>query len=1052
MSIRKYLALAICTATTLLAATSPAAAQVVVDDYEQNNGNTNTAGYWSDVWADTTHGSGGGLVADAPGAQKNGLNGGVIYYSNNLAEVSRAIFYSPVRTNAPFLDLSTGTRFVRFWIRGNEGTPAVDGVRLQGPDSLTQYAEVDFANCNRGTDYVSNFWSEIVIPVSNFLAAASPAFSLSSVASVALAMRSDSSLSGYSSLYIDDLQVATNAPLPGGFIVTNSLLVDDFEQDNGQDNSLPFWSGVYIYTVSNTSDAGFLPDFAGAQKNGARGGVVYYSNDMAETIPIRFYTVLNDSWPHLDLSQTPLHVRFWIKANEGTPAIDKVILEGEQMTDYAQVSFADYNGGTAAPGDWFEVSIPTAAFLGDTAGSFSLARVKTLALTFDSASSVDGYSAICLDDIQIATDAAPPPVVGTPVTNTMIIDNFEQNNGQPNTIGYWSAVWADEPRSVGGLIPDYAGVQKNGARGGILYYSNRVDEPGPVKFYSVLSTNWPYLDLTRTNLYLRFWIKGQDNTPAIDKVILEGLDQYRFGRVSFADFNGGSAAVRKDWYEISIPVTNFAADTGGGFTLKRTGLLAFTFAAESSTGVFSSVFIDDLQLATEPAPAVQGVPVTNTLVIDNFEQNNGNNNSMGLWSDMWYKPSESTAGIVPDFPGVQKNGSYGGVLYYSNKVSAAETCSFYNVLSETWPYVDLSAEGLALRFWIKGDAGTVVIDQVALKGGGDSQWGRVEFADWNSGSAAVAGTWREIVIPLASFLGDTTGGFSLQRVSALHIKLDSASSVDQVSSAWIDDIRLAGGTLPVDLSVTKTGAPDPLVTGSSVVFTITLSNAGSDSAAGVTVTDTLSASMVFDAAASSPGLAEDGGMITYNAGSLAGGASTSLTIAVTIQPATAGVVTNRVTVTTSSGDASLSDNEASAEIAVPDTDGNGVPDFEDPDDDADGIPDTWEIQHFGGPTNAAAGGDGDGDGADNHGEYVADTDPGNSNSVFVVEGFTLLSPPTLSFTSSAARVYDVLYTTNLLSGSWPCLATNLAGNGDLRSVPDPAAASYRAYRVRVRVP
>jgi hypothetical protein len=49
------------------------------------------------------------------------------------------------------------------------------------------------------------------------------------------------------------------------------------------------------------------------------------------------------------------------------------------------------------------------------------------------------------------------------------------------------------------------------------------------------------------------------------------------------------------------------------------------------------------------------------------------------------------------------------------------------------------------------------------------------------------------------------------------------------------------------------------------------------------------------------------------------------------------------------------------------------------DTDADGIPDWWEMEHFGGATNALPSADSDSDGLDNLSEYQAGTDPDNSD-------------------------------------------------------------------------
>jgi Bacterial TSP3 repeat len=66
---------------------------------------------------------------------------------------------------------------------------------------------------------------------------------------------------------------------------------------------------------------------------------------------------------------------------------------------------------------------------------------------------------------------------------------------------------------------------------------------------------------------------------------------------------------------------------------------------------------------------------------------------------------------------------------------------------------------------------------------------------------------------------------------------------------------------------------------------------------------------------------------------------------------------------------------------VADVDGDGLPDAEDPDDDNDGMTDVWEVANNLDPLNAGdAAFDGDEDGLDNLGEYLAGTTPDNPDS------------------------------------------------------------------------
>lgn len=126
----------------------------------------------------------------------------------------------------------------------------------------------------------------------------------------------------------------------------------------------------------------------------------------------------------------------------------------------------------------------------------------------------------------------------------------------------------------------------------------------------------------------------------------------------------------------------------------------------------------------------------------------------------------------------------------------------------------------------------------------------------------------------------------------------------------------------------------------------------------------------------------------------------------------------------------------------------------------DGIPDWWRARYFGGTgttTNgtSCAACDPDGDGASNHSEYVADTNPTNGLSNFRVQAVSTGTGFAVSYPSSANRHYTLYYRTNLPSGTWANLPlqTAVPGNGGVDSLTGPSpAATQRFYRVGVQEP
>jgi uncharacterized repeat protein (TIGR01451 family) len=118
-----------------------------------------------------------------------------------------------------------------------------------------------------------------------------------------------------------------------------------------------------------------------------------------------------------------------------------------------------------------------------------------------------------------------------------------------------------------------------------------------------------------------------------------------------------------------------------------------------------------------------------------------------------------------------------------------------------------------------------------------------------------------------------------------------------------------------DLGLTKSDAPDPVLAGQLLTYTLGVSNAGPHSASGVTVTDTLPSGTTFDSATSSQGsCSHAAGTVTCTLGTIANGGSASADIR--IRPQSEGSVTNEASVTSDAGDLNLTNNSASATTAV----------------------------------------------------------------------------------------------------------------------------------------
>lgn len=132
------------------------------------------------------------------------------------------------------------------------------------------------------------------------------------------------------------------------------------------------------------------------------------------------------------------------------------------------------------------------------------------------------------------------------------------------------------------------------------------------------------------------------------------------------------------------------------------------------------------------------------------------------------------------------------------------------------------------------------------------------------------------------------------------------------SSSPINDCAAA------DLAITKTDSPDPVVTGSDVTYTITVSNNGPATAQSVVVTDNLPGNVTFVSCAST-GIGVCGGSgnnrtVTFS--SLAAGGSETITMVATANGPAGTPISNTTTITSSTTDSNSGNNSATATTDV----------------------------------------------------------------------------------------------------------------------------------------
>ena len=120
-----------------------------------------------------------------------------------------------------------------------------------------------------------------------------------------------------------------------------------------------------------------------------------------------------------------------------------------------------------------------------------------------------------------------------------------------------------------------------------------------------------------------------------------------------------------------------------------------------------------------------------------------------------------------------------------------------------------------------------------------------------------------------------------------------------------------------DLTLAKTDSPDPVVAGTHVTYTLTVSNAGPNTAPQVVLLDELPAEVSFVSATSPQGsCGESGGTVTCQLFDLGSDAQAEVTLVVLTS--TAGTITNTASVSSPAADPNPADNEATEQTTVED--------------------------------------------------------------------------------------------------------------------------------------
>jgi virginiamycin B lyase len=248
-----------------------------------------------------------------------------------------------------------------------------------------------------------------------------------------------------------------------------------------------------------------------------------------------------------------------------------------------------------------------------------------------------------------------------------------------------------------------------------------------------------------------------------------------------------------------------------------------------------------------------------------------------------FNPSGSSVGIAAGPDGALWYTGYARVLY---------------IVQSSPPRLAVSVEGVVGRITT---AGAVIIhtfpatfnsSPAGIAAGPDGDMWFTEFDGNKIGRTTTAGAITEFAVP-TDF--SVPSGIAAGPDGNLWFTERKGNKIGQVVLSGIDAAH-------ANLAIAASASPSPATAGQPLTYTLTVANAGPQTAFNVVVADALPAGAAFVSAGASQGAAptQAGGVVMAQLGNLAAGATATVTIVVT--PAAAGTLTNTARVATTSFD------------------------------------------------------------------------------------------------------------------------------------------------------
>jgi uncharacterized repeat protein (TIGR01451 family) len=220
----------------------------------------------------------------------------------------------------------------------------------------------------------------------------------------------------------------------------------------------------------------------------------------------------------------------------------------------------------------------------------------------------------------------------------------------------------------------------------------------------------------------------------------------------------------------------------------------------------------------------------------------------------------------------------------------------------------------------KGDATGVVLNDALPAGSGSGVTWAIDTSKGTPAQFVLAGAAGHQTLSLASGTLPTGADYTVHVVAST--SQTECSVYDNTATLTTEN---ANNPAPasasescafrVDLSVTKAGSPATQDLGQgNITWTIVVTNNGPDNDTGVTIADPMPAGNTFVSATTTQGSCTGGAILTCNIGSMAAGASVTITLVTT--PSTAGTQTNTVTVAGDRPETNTANNQATATVQI----------------------------------------------------------------------------------------------------------------------------------------